>query len=401
MNWSAAQLGDDPAEQHANAYILASRIAGAFAATAAERDRQGGTAKRERDLLRDSGLLTLFIPERLGGWGASWAEILTTVRIVARADGSLAHLYGFQHLLLATLQLFGEPAQWEPWFRATVEQRWFWGNALNPLDRRARIRADGEAWRVDGSKGFCSGATDADYLIISALRDPDEQLIIAAIPSDRDGLRILDDWDNLGQRQTDSGTVEFHRLLVHEREILRNPGPLGNVFATLRSCIAQLTLTNLYLGIAEGAYAEARHYTHGQSRAWIQSGVDRPEQDPYVLSKYGNFWLELESARALTDLAAQRLDAAWACGEALRESQRGALALAIAAAKVAATRAGLKISAEMFEVMGARATAAGPRLDRYWRNLRVHTLHDPVEYKLRDLGQWALNHDYPAATFYS
>ena len=55
----------------------------------------------------------------------------------------------------------------------------------------------------------------------------------------------------------------------------------------------------------------------------------------------------------------------------------------------------------MFDVAGARATHAGLRLDRFWRNLRTHSLHDPVDYKLRELGDWTLNARYPKPTFYS
>ena len=80
---------------------------------------------------------------------------------------------------------------------------------------------------------------------------------------------------------------------------------------------------------------------------------------------------------------------------------RGQLALAIAAAKVAATRNGLDLCNRMFEVTGARSTHAALRLDRYWRNLRTQTLHDPLDYKIRELGDWALNQTPPQPTFYS
>jgi len=41
------------------------------------------------------------------------------------------------------------------------------------------------------------------------------------------------------------------------------------------------------------------------------------------------------------------------------------------------------------------------RFDRFWRNARTHTLHDPVDYKLRDIGAWALAGKPPKPTFYS
>ena len=48
-----------------------------------------------------------------------------------------------------------------------------------------------------------------------------------------------------------------------------------------------------------------------------------------------------------------------------------------------------------------RATHGGLRLDRHWRNLRTHTLHDPVAYKLREIGEWALKQQFPVPSFYS
>jgi alkylation response protein AidB-like acyl-CoA dehydrogenase len=51
--------------------------------------------------------------------------------------------------------------------------------------------------------------------------------------------------------------------------------------------------------------------------------------------------------------------------------------------------------------MGARATTGSARLDRFWRNVRTHTLHDPVDYKIRELGEWALNRKIPNPSFYS
>jgi alkylation response protein AidB-like acyl-CoA dehydrogenase len=55
----------------------------------------------------------------------------------------------------------------------------------------------------------------------------------------------------------------------------------------------------------------------------------------------------------------------------------------------------------MFDPAGARATSARLGLDRFWRNLRTHTLHDPVDYKRRDLGRWYLTGAWPTPSFYS
>ena len=75
--------------------------------------------------------------------------------------------------------------------------------------------------------------------------------------------------------------------------------------------------------------------------------------------------------------------------------------MAIATAKVAANRHGLEVCSKVFEVTGARATHTAVGLDRHWRNLRTQSLHDPLDYKLQELGDWALNQNLPTPTFYS
>ena len=398
MSFSQHEISADAREA---IFHQAARLAARFAETAVERDQRGGTPKAERDALRSSGLLTLSIPKTLGGQGADWATVLQTVRTIAQADSSVAHVYGFHHLLLATVQLFSRPDQWQPWLEQTARQQWFWGNALNPLDTRTLARPVEDGYDFSGSKSFCSGALDSDMLVVSAVQPHSDKLLIAALPTRREGITLYHDWDNIGQRQTDSGGADFNQVRVASHEALLEPGPLSTPFSTLRPLIAQLILTTIYLGIAEGALSEARRYTLSQRRLWPASLAQSANQDPYTLLHYGEFWVGLEGARLLVERAARQLDQAWRQGEALTADERGELAISIATAKVATNQVGLELTSRMFDVTGARATSAALRLDRFWRNLRTHSLHDPVDYKLQELGDWALNDAYPKPSFYS
>ncbi|AZF31335.1 Acyl-CoA dehydrogenase [Pseudomonas sp. R4-35-07] len=385
-----------------SALQTAKLLAAEFALSAVERDERGGTPKAERDALRHSGLLALSIPRQYGGLGARWSETLGIVREFAKVDSSIAHVFGFHHLMLATVRLFARPDQWQPWFEQTARKNWFWGNALNPLDTRTVVRDFG-GWReFSGKKSFCSGANDSEMLIASAVDESaGGKLLIAAIPSGRSGITLHNDWNTIGQRQTDSGSASFERVRVEESELLLEPGPLSTPFACLRPLIAQLTFTHMFLGIAEGAFEEARHYTLTETRAWHKSMAEDVRQDPYVLHHYGDFWVALQGVRLLVERAAELFDQAWAKGQSLSEQERGQLAIAIATAKVAATRQGLDLCTRLFDVTGARSTHASLRLDRHWRNLRTQTLHDPLDYKLHELGDWALNQALPIPTFYS
>ncbi|MDD2774665.1 MAG: acyl-CoA dehydrogenase family protein [Gallionella sp.] len=372
-----------------------------LAENAVARDKTGGHATHERELIRDSGLLTLAIPTRFGGLGQNWHTTLNVVRRVAEVDSSMAHLFAFQHLQVATIMFFGSEQQQAELLTQTVQQRWFWGNALNPADNRSRAVEVEAGILVNGLKSFCSGARGADSLLVSAHLESNGKFVVGAIPANRQGVQIDTDWDAIGQRQTDSGTVRFSDVLIEHDNLLLNPGPNGSPFANLRACLAQSILINIYLGLAQGAYHEARHFTRTRRRPWVNSGVSSAAQDPYLLQRFADLWLQLRTATVFADLAADKLDAAWLKQDALTDEARGEVAVAMVEAKILAHRASLDISSQLFDVAGAGATHSKLGLDRFWRNARTHTLHDPLDYKLRDLGNWALNDVYPTPTSYS
>ena len=137
---------------------IAHGLAGQLAATAIERDRHGGHAARERGLIRESGLLTLSVPREFGGQGAGWSTVNQVIRILARADSALAHLFGFHHLQLAGIQLYGNAQQQRRLLTATAQDGLFWGNALNPLDQRAVASDHGDGYLLTGIKSFSSGS---------------------------------------------------------------------------------------------------------------------------------------------------------------------------------------------------------------------------------------------------
>ena len=394
---TAPQAPASPPDAIAVATALAVRLAG----TANARDQAGGHAAEEREWIRESGLLTLSIPTQFGGQGASWALVYQVIRILARADSALAHVFGFHHLQLAGLQLYGSAQQQRRLLALTVEERLFWGNALNPLDKRVTATDSADGFILDGIKSFSSGSVGSDWLTVSAWHAPTQTALIAALPTGQQGITVQPDWDAFGQRQTDSGNVHFEKVTLPFDLVLQAPAQAATPQATVRSQIAQLIMTNLYLGIAEGAFEAARSYTSEQAKAWFASGVPQAADDPLVQHRYGQLWLLLRPAQVLADLAARELDAVLRKGALVTAHERGLLAVAVAEAKVLSHKAGLDISSQMFELTGARSTSAQYGYDRYWRNVRVHTLHDPVDYKLRDLGRYALSGTVPEPTAYS
>ena len=370
-------------------------------ATAVERDRAGGHPAAEKALLRDHGLLVLSVPQELGGTGADWPDILATVRRIATVDSSLAHLLAFQHLQLSGVLAYGSAEQQARWLGDTVRDHLWWGNTANPADPRLRATESNGGLLLNGIKGFCSGTRGSQRLLTTAIHEPTGQMLIAVLPTETPGITIHDDWDPIGQRQTDSTSVSFDNVPLAWSDVLHRPGAPSSPFRSLRGLLAQLILVNLYTGLAQGALSEARQYTLNEARPWAASGVARAADDPYTVHRYAEMHLTTTAAAALADSAAQQLQQAWEQGEDLQAEERGQVALASAEAKVLAHRAALTVGEGVFDVCGARSARAAQGLDRFWRNARTHTLHDPIDYKLRDIGRYALEGRLPEPTLYS
>jgi alkylation response protein AidB-like acyl-CoA dehydrogenase len=369
-----------------------------FAASAAQRDRAGGHAAAEKAQLRDAGLLNLSIPKARGGDQLPWPDLYRTIRRLAAVDSALAHVLAFHHLQVITVLIYGSTTQHDALLIPTREQGLWWGNAMNPLDKRLIATPVAGGYRLNGIKSFCSGARGSDWMTLAAHVEGQPFPLLAVTPTA--SAKQLDDWNTIGQRQTDSISVVFEDVFLPREQVLKQPDVAPAPAHTLRNCFAQLVLVNLYAGIAEGALTTGIGAVR-ESRAWISAGVDQRTDDPFQQNRVGLLDAQTAGATAAADRAAELLTLAYEKGTALTADERGEVSIAIARAKVLAHQVSLTASQELFEMTGARGTGHAEALDRFWRNARTHTLHDPLDYKLNQLGRWRLKGEWPNPQFYA
>jgi alkylation response protein AidB-like acyl-CoA dehydrogenase len=388
----------------------AREVAAILAKDAVERDRANAEPLAEAQLLRDAGLPALLLPTSVGGAGQDWSTGLRVVRAIAEADGSIAQLLGYHYVNAANLVWVGDADGLRRWGTPSAAEQWLWGDAVNPVDPDLELIPDGgengTAYLLRGRKNFATGVSTGDASVVSGtVRQPDGTLgehLLVVVRGDDPGLHRGGDWDNLGQRLSASGSVTFHDVRITPEQVV---GALGTDHATARASLVtpaiQSVFGNLYLGIAQGALATAREYTLGTSRPWLLSDSERAAADPYVLANYGRLVSSVRAVQALADEVGAELARADAAGVSLTWDARGELAELIAALKVASTDVALHVTSTVFEVTGARATSNAVGLDRFWRNVRTHTLHDPVAYKQREVGDHFLNGTHPPFTLYT
>lgn len=397
---------DKPRPETAEQWLeRAGEVAAILATDALERDRAGKTPYAEVQLLKDSGLVPLLGPEEHGGGGQDWTTAYRVTREIAAADASIGQLIGYHYLWFWAARLVGTREQIAAVEQQATENEWFFGGAVNPRDNDTVVTDEGDTIVFNGRKSFSTGSKISDVTVLEGVLEGTDKHVFAIVPTKQEGLVFNDDWDNLGQRLSESGSVEIRDVRVPWEQaagyVDKEFRP--RVYNTLNVPLIQLVFTNLYLGIGKGGLAKATAYTREKTRPWPYGGDNKESasEEFYILDTYGDLQSRLWAAEALTERATEAIEKINAHADTVTEQERGEAAVLIAAAKLQAIDAALEIGTRIFDVTGARASANSVGLDIYWRNVRTHSLHDPVAYKRVEVGRYALLGEVPEPTWYT
>ena len=384
-------LSDTAAVAAARAY------AASIAPDAVERDREARHPAAELEELAATGLLGIAVPREHGGGGVAAGTVAEVFRIIAVADPSVAQLILSHFVLLAIIGEHGTDAQKEFFHReATAGARF--GNATaergtrHVFDRRTTVTADPEGgYRLDGRKYYTTGALGARWIGVAASVDGDQNLPVTAfVPSDAEGVEFADDWTAFGQRATASGSIVFTGVRVPAERVLHlgpvpaEPPPL------ILGAYDQLLHLAIDVGIARAALEEGAEFVRTRSRPWFESGVERVSDEPHVVLRFGRLTTLLHALEALYRRAGRAVDAALAA-PGLTDENTAAASLAVAEAKAYAQEVAVQIATDVLELAGTSAVDARHGLDRHWRNVRTHSLHDPARWKYVHIGNHTLN----------
>ena len=389
-----ARIADD-----AEALAASRTLADAFAPGAAERDRHRLLPWNELDLWSQSGLGAITVPREYGGADVSFATLAEVFVNLCAADPALGQIPQNHFGVLGVLREVGTPAQKQRLYGEVLAGQRL-GNAgperrsaaaATILQGSTRLRSMPDGLRLSGQRFYSTGALFA-HRVPTRATDDAGRAVQVWVPRDAPGLSVVDDWNSFGQRTTASGTVTFENVAVDPQDVLPiwqladRPGLFGPTSQLIQAAIDQ--------GIAQGAVADTLAFVRERARPWVDSGLERATDDPYIIADVGRLEIDLHAAHEVLLETGRTLDAIAAGAIDAEASARASVA--VAEAKVLTTRIALEASEKLFELAGSASTRAAHNLDRHWRNARTHTLHDPVRWKLHLLGNYHLNQVLPA-----
>lgn len=361
-----------------------------------QRDQNRQLPFAEVELFSQKGLGGIRIPQTFGGAFVSNKTLAQVFRIINKADSSVGQIPQNQIALLNMIDILGNEQQKQFIFNEIFNGKRLanGGPERNTKDTKTlstTLNIENGRYYVDGEKFYSTGSSFAHWLAIKAIH-PEGYVVLTLVDATAQGVEVIDNWNGFGQRTTSSGTVKLQRVEVDplltfdERKLAED--------VNYRGAFSQLMQVAIDVGIAEAAFEDTLSAVK-KARPIIDAQVEKASFEHYTLQEVGKSAVLLDAAILLLDEAAEYLDELDQLSVVSAE-QAAKASILVAEAKVYANDAALQISEKLLELGGSRSSLSQHNLDQHWRNARVHTLHDPIRWKLHALGNYYLNNTFPA-----
>ncbi len=373
----------------AEALEVAQELAEQFKQSAIQRDVERILPFEEIEAYSQSGLWAITVPKQYGGAEVSSHTLAKIIALMSGIDGSIGQIPQNHFYALEILRNTGTEQQKQKLYAEVLTGARF-GNALAEFKtktashKHTTIRKTNHGFVINGEKFYCTGSLFA-HRIPTLVTDEHERQFLAFVPRNNIGLTLIDDWSGFGQRTTGSGTVKFDNVHILAEDVIAFDEAYSN--PTISGPFAQLIHAAIETGIARAAFEETLIHVR-QARPWIDSGVDSATQDPLTLFELGRVVTDVRASEVLLKQAAKSIDLAKA---EPNENSVAKASLDVAKVRAHSTDTALKASSKLIELAGSRGSQRQTGLDRFWRNARVHTLHDASRWKYYFIANFVLN----------
>ncbi|AZD48848.1 acyl-CoA dehydrogenase family protein [Pseudomonas chlororaphis] len=349
--------------------------------------------------LKEAGFGAVRVPVEYGGGGASLPQLFQLLIELAEADSNVPQaLRG--HFAFAEDRLNAAPGPARDlWFKRFVDGdivgcAWTEIGSVAIGDVITRVSPDGDKWRLNGEKFYSTGSIFSDWIDVYARRSDTGGDVIAAVRTRQPGIVQSDDWDGFGQRTTGSGTAHFVDAEVEAENLID--------FATrfkYQTAFYQLVLLATLAGIGRAALRDVAHEVRNRKRIYSHGNAPRVSEDAQVQQVVGEISALVYAAEASAVRAAEPAQQAYLArftgNDEAERAANVAAEIQSATAQVVVTELIQRATSELFNALGASDIRQGKALDRHWRNARTVSSHNPVIYKARIVGDWAINGSEP------
>lgn len=349
--------------------------------------------------LKDSGFTRLRLPKQYGGFDASIPELFGLLIELAEADSNLPQIlrihFGFtEDLLISKNEKFKQRWLERISLGQTIGSAWSEGGNESIHQFQTYLsKGEGDQILVTGKKYYTTGSLFADWVDVG-VTDFDGESASVIVARNAEGVEILDDWNGFGQQLTASGTAIFKEVQVDANEILND-----KLRFKYSSTFYQLVQLAIMTGLARAATYDVSAAVAKRTRNYSHANSQFIQNDPQILQVVGQVRTAAYTAGVLVEKVAQSLQRTYLAAlqdNEQKEADLNALAeLESAQAQGVITTLLLNASTLLFDALGASASDKKHGFDRYWRNIRTLSSHNPRIFKERIIGDFSVNGKLP------
>lgn len=361
------------------------------------REQQRSLPYEQINWLKQAGFGALRVPVKFGGDGVSLPQLFQLLIELAKADSNIVQALRGHFAFVEDRLNAHKVADQALWFKRFVQGDLV-GNAWTEIgqvkigDVITRVKQKNNQLLVNGKKYYSTGTIFADWVDLFAYDETTDQHVIAAISRHASGVQVLDDWDGFGQKTTGSGTLSLTDVAIERDHIL----PFEQRFKYQTAFYQVIHLATLS-GIAQSAVATFIHEVQKRDRIFSHGNADLVRNDPQILQVIGKASAQAYASETITLRTAEALQKAYLShfGESeIKNIQANNDAeLESAQGQVVISALVLELTSQLFNALGASASTTSKQLDRFWRNARVVSSHNPLVYKEKVIGDWEVNHE--------
>ncbi|WP_159795275.1 acyl-CoA dehydrogenase family protein [Puerhibacterium puerhi] len=359
--------------------LLDDDLLAAIRGRAAVHDRENDFFDDDLADLRASGYLGALVPAELGGAGLGLRETAHEQARLAGAAPATALAVNMHHVWVGVARhlhdrgdasmdwLLEEAAAGEVFGFGYSEA----GNDLVLLGSRTEARPDGAGgYTFHGRKIFTSnspGWTRLGVMGLDSTTDPENPVIVHAfVTRDGGGFEILDDWDTIGMRASQSRTTVLDGAHAPAERVMRTiaPGPSLDPYVLGIFTSFEVLLASVYAGIADRALQLAVETV--RTRTSMKTGKAY-SQDPDIRWRLASAALAQDGVWPQIDQVAGQIDAG---------VDRGAgWFRATAGVKVRATETARYVVDEAIRASGGSTYFNRSELGRLYRDVLAGIFH--------------------------
>ena len=314
------------------------------------------------------GFCGLYAPENAGGLALPRLDATLVFEEMAAVDPSTTAFITIHNMATWMLGTWATDAvrdHWGPLLTSGEKLASYCltepGAGSDAASLKTRAERSGDAYVINGSKAFISGAGSTDVLVLMARTGaPDSGaggISAFAVPADAAGIHYGKKEEKMGWNSQPTRTISFDNVHVPANHLL---GAEGEGFKIAMKGLdgGRINIATCSVGAAQGALNAAQQYM--QDRRQFGKAIASFQALQFKLADMAT---ELVAARQMVRLAASKLDA----------GARDASTYC-AMAKRFATDAGFDVVNEALQLHGGYGYIREYPLERLLRDARVHQI---------------------------